>query len=73
MTQIPQDQIPQAVIDEAKKQFDILTKGADTVTPLDGLMQKLTYSIYHNKPLKVKLGVTILSFKSSWISFFPLP
>ena len=57
MTQIPQDQIPQSVLDEAKKQFDVLVKGADTVTPLDGLMQKLIYSIYYKKPLKIKLGV----------------
>jgi tyrosyl-tRNA synthetase len=57
MTQIPQDQIPQSVLDEAKKQFDVLVKGADTVTPLDGLMQKLVYSIYYKKPLKIKLGV----------------
>lgn len=57
MTQIPQDQIPQQVLDEAKRQFDVLIKGADTVTPLDGLMQKLIYSIYNKKPLRVKLGV----------------
>jgi len=57
MTQMQQDQIPQSVLDEAQRQFDILIKGADTVTPLDGLKQKLIYSIYRNKPLKVKLGV----------------
>ena len=57
MTQMQQDQIPQSVLDEAQRQFDILIKGADSVTPLDGLKQKLIYSIYRNKPLKVKLGV----------------
>lgn len=57
MTQMQQDNIPQKVLDEAQRQFDILIKGADTVTPLDGLKQKLIYSIYYNKPLKVKLGV----------------
>lgn len=57
MTQMQQDQVPQHVLDEANRQLEILTKGADTVTPIEGLRQKLIYSIYHNKPLRVKLGV----------------
>jgi tyrosyl-tRNA synthetase len=56
MNKIEQD-IPQSVLDEAKRQFDILTKGTDTVTPEKELMQKLIYSIYNKKPLIVKLGV----------------
>ena len=57
MTQMQQDQVPQHVIDEANRQLEILVKGAENVTPVEGLRQKLIYSIYHNKPLKVKLGV----------------
>lgn len=57
MTQMQQEQVPQNVLDEAQRQLEILTKGTDTVTPLDALKQKLIYSITHNKPLKVKLGV----------------
>lgn len=57
MTQMQQDQIPQSVLDQAQKQFEILTKGAEQVTPLEALKEKLVYSIYYNKPLVVKLGL----------------
>ncbi|MCP4354228.1 MAG: tyrosine--tRNA ligase [Proteobacteria bacterium] len=56
MNKIDKD-IPQSVLDEAKKQFDILTKGTAEVIPANELMQKLIYSIYNKKPLIVKLGV----------------
>lgn len=42
---------------EAKRQFDLLTKGCEEVINKEDLLKKLENSLRNNKPLKVKFGI----------------
>lgn len=42
---------------EAKRQFDLLTKGCEEIINKEDLLKKLENSLRNNKPLKVKFGI----------------
>lgn len=49
--------IPQAIKDEASRQFDLLTYGAVEVIPAEDLKKMLVDSLLNKKPLRVKCGI----------------
>jgi tyrosyl-tRNA synthetase len=42
---------------EAKRQWTILSKGANEIIPEDAFREKIAESLYFNRPLRVKLGL----------------
>jgi tyrosyl-tRNA synthetase len=47
----------QEVVQEAKRQFEILKRGVVEITPEDEFMEMLCDSIHHKRPLRVKCGI----------------
>jgi tyrosyl-tRNA synthetase len=50
-------QVSPQILAEAERQYAILSRGVVDIVPKEGLMQKLVYSLQHNKPLNVKFGM----------------
>ncbi len=49
--------IPQAAKDEARRQLDVLRRGAVQIYTEDELLAKLARSVHTRKPLRIKLGM----------------
>jgi tyrosyl-tRNA synthetase len=49
--------IPQAALDEAQRQLDLLRRGAEQIYTADELLAKLARAVHAGRPLRIKLGM----------------